>query len=131
MFAEGGAEGPERFVVLSSPVSFEALGSPVESAMPVLSPERPGDGVEAAVPESSTAARASTLESEAEWDILACESLPSDVAPVLARLCFGCSESEGERDLLRVESASGMVVSFSDSSGRVNVLVSAVHGGER
>ena len=33
----------------------------------------------------------------------------SAAPPVLARLCFGCSESEGERDLLRVESASGMV----------------------
>lgn len=132
MLAEGGADGceddPEAFAELSTPVSLEALGSPAESVMPVLSPERPGEGVEAAVPLSSTAARTSTLESEAEWDILACESFPSDVAPVLARLCFGCSESEGERDLLRVESASGMVVSFSDSSGRVNALVSAVHG---
>ena len=113
MLAEGRGAGwddePEAPVEFSVPVSLVALGSPPDSGMPVLSPERPGEGVEAAVPESSTFARTSTLESEAEWDILVCESFPSDVAPVLARLCFGCSESEGERDLLRVESASGMV----------------------
>lgn len=44
---------------------------------------------------------------------LGCESSEWEVAPVLARLCLGWSVSEGERDLFRVESGSGMICDFS------------------
>lgn len=72
-----------------------------------------GDGVDAAV--SATAEDASILlDSEraaaGDWIDLVCAS--SDVAPVLGRLCLGWSASEGERDRLRVASASGMVVNL-------------------
>lgn len=77
-----------------------------------------GDGVDAAV--SSMAGRASMrsmrAEAEAETESLVRES--SGVAPVLARLCLGWSASEGERDRLRVVSASGMVVNSVSQGSR-------------
>lgn len=88
----------------SAPASPGKGTSPLNAAAALSSD---GDGVDAAV--SSTAGGWSMRTScRAEARLLVCAS--SDVAPVLARLSLGWSASEGERDRLRVVSASGMVV---------------------
>ncbi len=119
ILAEGGAElvaellGAADVVAdeLSAPPSPDAPASP--SIRSTFSAFTEGEGVEAAV--SSTGRDTSMAELfAAVADTVAVEDLSCasfEVAPVLARLCFGCSASEGERDLLRVVSASGMVAS--------------------
>lgn len=127
MLAEGGPDaepelegGPDMMAAErpSPPPSPEWSSSPLILSAPLAL----GDGVEAAV--SSMDVCGSMLASlmEAKGGSLAgrecgSESSECDVAPVLARLCFGWSVSEGERDLFRVESSSGMI-RFQFSRGR-------------
>lgn len=78
-----------------------------------------GDGVDAAVSptdggttsmaaKSRVGAVPEAVDCEAALVVCAASFEEAAVAPVLGRLCLGCSASDGERDLLRVESASGM-----------------------
>ena len=112
--------GAAEVVAEDSPVGSVPEGA---SPLPVADAfSADGDGVDAAV--SSTDCGASMrADAETETD----ESFvreSSDVAPVLARLCLGWSASEGERDRLRVASASGMVsIQFLKVPGREGLSV--------
>ena len=102
MLAAGAEPEPEppgaAEAVAESPRDSEASPEVVASEGPLAS------GVEAAV----SSARGSIFTSPAtteEW----LERWESFEMPVLARLCLGWSLSEGDRERLRVTSASGMV----------------------
>ena len=116
MFAEGADELEAEPLGAPEVVAEEALAPPSPAAGASAPSAFPGfsdaDGVDAAV--SSTEGGASMVTSRAMGAAgrFACAVLASfEVAPVFARLCFGWSASEGERDRLRVVSASGMVAS--------------------
>ncbi len=133
MLAEGAPElevdppgAAEVVTEEASALPSPAAGASVPSAFPGFSD---ADGVDAAV--SSTDDGASIVMSRivGAVDAVPCDGLACatsfEVAPVFARLCFGWSASEGERDLLRVVSASGMVAILVVFRGGP---VSKVHG---
>ena len=110
MFAAGTVDDDPDALGAAEVVTEEpsAAASPVGGASALAAVDLlSASGVEAAV--SSTAGGWSMRTSgRPATDSRVCAS--SDVAPVLALLCLGWSASEGERDRLRVVSASGMVV---------------------
>lgn len=131
MLADGAAVDDVDVLGAPEVIAFDSPDASGGGASPVVagtSLSAEGDGVDAAV--SSAARRLSirwSLRAEAaEREALVCAS--SDVAPVLALLCFGWSASEGERDRLRERSASGMVPSlvFFSAQARKGLLAGGV-----